>query len=519
MLTLLYHSKTILKSLLSGVPTSLPGGFNSRSLLMGIIGRWADHVDLPVTAVAEAFGVTPQAVYRNINRLSHLEAKIDAQPDLPADCTIITKRDVGKICLSLALDAHASLEGIQRVLTTIGCNNAHRSIGHISEFLSKAGAFAAEIIKTIPLDGICHGANDEVFDGSDNPVLTGVDPDSTYIYLMQNVADRKGETWELAMETLKDLGLNLKVAISDAGSGLLKGVKAAFPDADTQLDLFHILRDIGRPVYRFKEHTFKELAEYYKLESAMSKEKRSWSQKAKKRQKKLADYRSRLPALIEDFDTLAILYSWLREMVSFSGYSYNEVMELMDWILDEMRAVSIRHSWSYKLGNEILRFRERLPATMLFICRLFHGFRLKAEAMGMSEEVFRLLYRRLGVRKESEAYAELTRQASALIPAGELANVEKVHDEIISSIKRASSMVENVNGRLRAYMNIKRHVSSNFYSLVQLHMNAKKYRRSRVEARKGHSPLELLTGKPWPEFIDLLEEYGFWDKDTTEQVA
>ena len=62
-------------------------------------------------------------------------------------------------------------------------------------------------------------------------------------------------------------------------------------------------------------------------------------------------------------------------------------------------------------------------------------------------------------------------------------------------------------------------VSSNFYSLVQLHMNTKKYRRSRVASRKGHSPLELLTGKPWPEFIDLLEEYGFWDKDMAEQVA
>ena len=94
-----------------------------------------------------------------------------------------------------------------------------------------------------------------------------------------------------------------------------------------------------------------------------------------------------------------------------------------------------------------------------------------------------------------------------------------MHDEIVTGIKMASSMVENVNGRLRAYMNIKRHVSSNFYSLVQLHMNAKKYRRSRVASRKGHSPLELLTGKPWPEFIDLLEEYGFWDKDMAEQVA
>ncbi|SEH39865.1 hypothetical protein SAMN05216583_1445, partial [Selenomonas sp. KH1T6] len=55
--------------------------------------------------------------------------------------------------------------------------------------------------------------------------------------------------------------------------------------------------------------------------------------------------------MIEDFDMLDILYSWLREMVSFSGHSYDEVMELMDWILDEMLAVSIRHSWSYKLSS------------------------------------------------------------------------------------------------------------------------------------------------------------------------
>ena len=289
MLTLLYYSKEILQSVLSGVPTPLPGGFNSRSLVMGIMGRWAGCIELPVTAIAEAFGVTPQAVYGNINRLQQIEAKIDAQPDLPADCIVLTPRDIDKLILASALDAHASLEGIQRVLAAIDCNNHPRSTGHISEFISKAGAFAAEIIKTIPLDGIYYGANDEVFDGSDKPVLTGVDPDSTYIYLMQSMDDRKGETWKKAMDGLKDLGLNLKVAISDAGSGLLKGVKAAFPDTDTQLDLFHVLRDVGRPVYRFKEHIFKELAECYELEGAAAKEKRPWSQRAKKRQKKLAD--------------------------------------------------------------------------------------------------------------------------------------------------------------------------------------------------------------------------------------
>ncbi|WP_074698805.1 HTH domain-containing protein [Selenomonas sp. KH1T6] len=94
MLTPLYYQKEILKSLLSGVPTSLPGGFNSRSLFMGLVGRWADYVNLPVKTIAEAFGVTPQAVYGNINRLSQLEARIDAQPDIPANCIIITPRDI-----------------------------------------------------------------------------------------------------------------------------------------------------------------------------------------------------------------------------------------------------------------------------------------------------------------------------------------------------------------------------------------------------------------------------------------
>ena len=55
-----------------------------------------------------------------------------------------------------------------------------------------------------------------------------------------------------------------------------------------------------------------------------------------------------------------------------------------------------------------------------------------------------------------------------------MANVEKVYDEMVNGIKRAGIMVENVNGRLRAYMNIKRYVLSNFDNLVKLHMNAKK---------------------------------------------
>lgn len=139
--------------------------------------------------------------------------------------------------------------------------------------------------------------------------------------------------------------------------------------------------------------------------------------------------------------------------------------------------------------------------------------------MGLPDEAFRLLYRRLGVAEESEAYKELTRQAFDIIGQGRFTSAEKVHDRIVGCIKRASSLVENVNSRLRTYMNIKRHVSSNFYSLVQLHLNTKKYRRSRIASRKGHSPVEMLTGESWPELIALFEERGFWEKCKAKEVA
>jgi transposase-like protein len=90
---------------------------------------------------------------------------------------------------------------------------------------------------------------------------------------MQLMSDRKGATWQQAMDSLKEIGLNLKAAISDAGTGLLKGIKAAFPEADVQIDVFHILRDIGRAVYRFKEHILKDIAECYDMEVAVKRSK------------------------------------------------------------------------------------------------------------------------------------------------------------------------------------------------------------------------------------------------------
>ena len=509
MLTSVYYAIQILQGLFSGICVSLPGGYTSRSLLMGMLGKMAVNNAMTITDMARLFGVSRQAVYWNIHRLSELADKIKPLEGKPVNCLLVTDQDIDKAILSLSLDGHVSIEGIQRVLPRIYGASAQRSTGYISGLLNRAGVFAEEITKSISLANITQGANDEIFDNHDNPVFTGVDVESTYIYLMLDMYDRKGETWELAMETLKDSGLNLKVAISDGGNGLLKGIKAAFPGADIQIDVFHVLRDIGRAVYSFQGYVIKALAAYYKSEKSLEK-KKPWHKKFATEKRKFAKIKVEINPMVEDYDTITCLYSWLHELIAFSGYSYDEVMELMDWLLAEMDVITRRYSWAYNLKQEIPRFKDRLPETMRFLHRLFGEFSRTAEVMGLPEKAFHLLYRRLGVDKESEAYMHLTKQVIEMIGSEHFEAVEKVLGEVVGRIKRASSLVENVNNRLRAYMNIKKHISTNFYQLIQLHLNTKKYRRSRVKSRKGRSPVELLTGEEWPELIDLLEERGFW---------
>ena len=521
MLTSLYSLITILKSILSGFSDSICSWRHQRFWLAGILGRLAQKkkIRLNVSDVAKIFSLSRKHVYTSINRVEALEAKLQKVLELLPNYIMVSPKEVDKVILSLALDAHAPLEGIQRVLSHIYDGKISRSIGYISTLLTRAGTFAEEILKNIPLKNIDQGANDEIFDSSNNPVLTGIDVISTYIYLMQDMYDRKGETWELAMETLKDSGLNLKVSISDAGSGLLKGIKSAFPEADIQIDVFHVLRDIGRSVHRFKARILKEVAILYDLEKAVAKSKDPRSAKYKEKKKKLNEYKENVPMMVEDYDNLTILYSWVQELLSFSGYDSKEVTELMKWLLEEMTVIGKRYNWAFELRTELRRFEERLPATILFLDRLFDSFKRTAKYLGLSEEAFRLLYRRSALPKTSDAYMDLTRQALEVIGAERFGAVEKALDRSIANVKRASSMVENVNSRLRPYMDMKKHVSSQFYSLVQLHMNTKKYRRSRIKTRKGHSPVEILTGEPWPEFIDLLEERGFWSRNTAKQIA
>jgi len=69
---------------------------------------------------------------------------------------------------------------------------------------------------------------------------------------------------------------------------------------------------------------------------------------------------------------------------------------------------------------------------------------------------------------------------------------------------RSSSLVENLNSRLRTYFTLRRHLGGSYLDLLRFFLNHRRFMRSRHAARQGKSPCELMTGQGHPHWITLL---------------
>ena len=82
--------------------------------------------------------------------------------------------------------------------------------------------------------------------------------------------------------------------------------------------------------------------------------------------------------------------------------------------------------------------------------------------------------------------------------------LQKDLEKLIKSTVRASSIVENLNSRLRNYFFLRKTLGSNYLELLQFYINHRRYMRSSRPERKGKSPKELLTSKPHKHWLECL---------------
>ena len=71
-------------------------------------------------------------------------------------------------------------------------------------------------------------------------------------------------------------------------------------------------------------------------------------------------------------------------------------------------------------------------------------------------------------------------------------------------VVRASSIIENINSRLRNYFFLRREIGSGYLELLQFFLNHRRFLRSEHLERVDKSPAELLTGQPHPHWLEML---------------
>jgi len=75
---------------------------------------------------------------------------------------------------------------------------------------------------------------------------------------------------------------------------------------------------------------------------------------------------------------------------------------------------------------------------------------------------------------------------------------------VMADTPRSSSLVENLNSRLRTYFTLRRHLGGSYLDLLHFFLNHRRFLRSRRAERQGKSPRKLMTGQGHPHWLTLL---------------
>jgi hypothetical protein len=455
--------------------------------MAGCLAVGGKHIE----EIADEIGMSRSYVYEQKAKIKkYAEELKEAPPEAPI--LVLDKQTIAKIILTLTMECQSPNAGIRSFFEIIcGIN---MSAGYISGVINDASKRAQEFDNTIDLSQINQMAVDEIFQCG-TPILTGVDPISTYTFLLEEAPDRTAETWAVYLDDRKDKGLNPEVSINDGGMGIMAGVPQVFPEVEIQADTFHALYDMGKEVSKLERKALKLINSEYELEQKLAGKK-----PRAKHKESLEELQPKVKEAIFQYDLIAILYGWLKMLLNFSGYSLIDTHILSEWVLQELEVAAIGNPGLIK---EVIKVRKLLPSLLSFIGRLERGMEVVARDASVPPEALQLMYRQMSYSPESIQGIEIHCDLVCLL-GNQYMEVYDKFQALLNTTKKASSLVENLNGRIRVFIEVKRIIPTQFFVLMKVFYNTRRYKRSRCKERIGKSPLELLTGAPQPDFLAAL---------------
>jgi hypothetical protein len=411
----------------------------------------------------------------------------------------VTKAWLRQLILGLIFISHSSLRGVVELLRDVF--DFHISLGTVCAITQNSVPLARTINSQQNLAGVGIGAHDELFQ-SRQPVLVGADVASTYCYLLSLEEQRDAETWAIRLLELRDRGFAPKATIADFGSGLRAGQELAMPDVPCRGDVFHALQDLEKAATFLDNRAYQAIDARSSLERKQAEQRRRKGRANLKLSQKLRHAYPGEGQAIVLADEIATLVRWLREdLFAVNGLAYTDRCALYDFVVAELRArIALCAQRLQPLCTLLHDHRDELLA---FAAQLDEDLAHLAQEFQVPLAVVRgvLNVERMALRqaKRWSQEAALRQQLRGRFHALREAVVEVAHQTV-----RASSVIENLNSRLRNYFFLRRQLGPDYLVLLQFFLNHRRFLRSEHPERVDKSPAELLTGQRHPHWLEML---------------
>lgn len=411
----------------------------------------------------------------------------------------VTKDWIEQFVLAQVLIGHSPFRAVIEILDSV-FDYQNLSIGTVHNIVQRAVQKAKQINQAQQLSGIRVGAHDEIYQ-SKKPVLVGMDVQSTYCYLLAAEDHGDETTWGVHLLDLSQQGLCPDFTIADGGRGLRAGQVAAWGDAvPCHSDVFHAEADLHALALYLQNRAASYTSRRQKTESKMEKLKRS--EDGRRLGRRLAWARKREAEAVCLATDIRVLDDWMRnDVLSLAGPDQNTRRQLYDFIVDELAK---RQSLCPHRIAGVRRMLENHRDNLLaFAGVLDEKFAQIAARFDVPVFLVHAICELQGLDKNCPAYWQRQEQLYKKLK-NKFAAVEASVCQAMKQTPRASSIVENLNSRLRNYFFLRRHIDHDYLELLRFYLNHHCFIRSERAERVGKSPAELLSGRSHPHWLELL---------------
>lgn len=469
-----------------------------------------ERQELAVQALAKTQSMTRLAQERNVSRKFVSEQRATAAqaleqafeaPTVAEDAVLfhvpVTKSWLRQLTLSLLLTCHSSYRGVGQLFRDV--LDCSWSVGTVHNIAQDAVQKARRLNQSYPLANIRIGAHDEIYQAG-QPVLVGADTWSTYCYLLSPEKALDGDTWAIRLWELQERGFAPKATVADGGRCLRAGQQLALPEVPCRGDVFHVLRDLQQVVSVLEQRAYDRMAACERCERQLARVQRR-GQPLRSLGQHARQARAAVSAAIAVADDVALLYRWLRDdVLAVAGPCHAQRLELYDFLIAELSRLSTQAS--PRLGTLCQQLQNYRDALLAFAKQLDEDIAALAKPFQVAPDVVRDL---LTVQMNPRSSRRWVKEALLRQRLGSRYHeLCQAVEQLRSQTVRASSIVENLNSRLRNYFFLRRQVGPDYLSLLQFFLNHRRFERSDCPHRVGKSPAELLTGEAHPHWLELL---------------